>query len=147
MGMAACLLAAAEIHLRRRGDVALNTDEAKGACDEALVIFKERDDVKGEAMTMHVLAEMRFLTQSSDGALKAAKEAQLLFDRANLRKQTALEIHRVAQWKLIDGEVEEAIEMAEEALDICEDDFKATDAEIAVMQTLVRAKLTNYEGK
>mmetsp|Transcript_65924 Transcript_65924/g.204054 ORF Transcript_65924/g.204054 Transcript_65924/m.204054 type:complete len:829 (-) Transcript_65924:89-2575(-) len=145
--VASAQLTSAAVFLEKRGDMKKRADEAKQAVEEAIPIFRELGETAAEAYAMHLMGCSRALSGTTEGALRAAKEAQALYVKAELKKQAAFELHQAAVWHLKDGDVDDAVAAAREAMDIFEDDLKATNGEAAVVQTLVQAYLTKKEFK
>merc|ERR1719203_1960270 len=123
----AALVCAAALQFEKKGDAKKRADEAKQACDEALSIFRELGNVKGEALVLHSMGTSRALSGASEGALRAVKESQGLFMKAEMPKQAAFEMQQAAVWHLKDNDLDDALAAALEALDIFEDDMKASN--------------------
>jgi len=147
---AQALLVVMSCQLRRRDDRKEGNSEGMATAKQALALFKQVDDRRGQGAALHGIAlacvrcgllDIPVPTDLPGGAgwLGVAKEAVRTFQEAKLRKMEAFERICLAQWLIADNP-RKGLRAAEEALAFCRE--IGSRQEPAALTAVVQAHLS-----
>jgi len=118
---AACHLAAANARIKRASKAMDRRQESQLVLDaskDALQLFQEVKDLRGEAKSLHAAAVAYIDLQEFRQAIQLTKKAVRIFQELGDRKNEAFELRALARWHLRKEEPDQALVAAQMALEI-----------------------------
>jgi len=137
---AMALLSMASVHIRRPGDK-VDKRSARDAAQGALEIYRELNDRKQEAMSLHLVGLTHFQYRSFEpGAfevgVEAVQEALLIWQELGIKKYESVELETLAKFHTAENQLEEALPYAQEALELAWEMNLPNGGAVPAMRTL-----------
>ncbi|CAE8594991.1 unnamed protein product, partial [Polarella glacialis] len=142
---AAALLSMAAMFLKYRGDLDARSRETSRLGKQALKLFVETQDRRGQAMTKHWLAVAQWTLQERETAITLAEDAVALWREIEDRIMEGNELHTIAGWQIAQSRPHRAAAASERALELFLEAGVGGTRELNSVQSLVRAHIGNGE--